>query len=262
MYLLTLALNVIININPPEALSLRPSYSFMAQTFAIAKRRVYILTRLGRDILIGTVSTFGFDKPPEKVMIFIAMAVFAYALNTAVYCSLPVYEREEKLKYLMDVMGLRNLPYWFGNLTIDLIFLTLMNGVVYLLYNKLYNKLDLETLEVFVSPKDFLILTICHGFALITVGYAWSFTFDKPLSAVKYFPLIYFFIFNTVANLLISLVNAHIPSQLTRQILIVIVNILCPTSQYLQIFLQTTSGYTTSDQPLYFQLSEVGYGLF
>ena len=264
--------NVNINIDPPEALSLRPSYSFIAQTSAIAKRRIYILTRSGRDVFmmiiplllisIGTVGTFGFSHPSEKVMIFIVMAIFAYALNTAVYCSLPVYEREEKLKYLMDVMGLRNLPYWLGNLTIDLIFLSLMNGIVYLLYSKLYNDLELETLGVFVSPADFLTLTICHGFALINVGYAWSFIFDQALSAVKYFPLIYFFIFNTVANLLITLVNTHLTSQQTRQVLIAVINILCPTSHYLQVFLQTTSGYTTSNQPLYFQLSEVGYGLF
>jgi len=50
-------------------------------------------------------------------------------VNTGFYCFYPVYEREERLKYAMDVMGLRSLPYWLGTLAFDFVAITLINVI-------------------------------------------------------------------------------------------------------------------------------------
>jgi len=55
-------------------------------------------------------------------------------LSTATYCSLPVYEREERMKYLMDVMGLRKIPYWISNYIVDFLAITVINLCIAGLY--------------------------------------------------------------------------------------------------------------------------------
>ena len=71
-----------------------------------------------------------------------------------------------------------------------------INIVIFAFYCWLSSGLDSYMIQIggLISPMQFLLISVCHGFALVTVGYAWSFIFREALSAVKYFPLIYFFI--------------------------------------------------------------------
>jgi len=232
-----------INVQPPECLRHQPSYKFLAQTFALAKRRVYLLTRSGRNLfliilplllaLIGVLGSFGFKRAEERVAYFQVVVLMAYSLNTAAYCSLPVYEREEKLKYLMDVMGLRNLPYWIGNAIIDFITICIVTGLIGGLYAWLYFDVDEGFRNLFCSPSDFYLIAIPHGIALVTMGYAFSFMFDKALSAVKYFPLLYFFVLFSLGSFFMFKLDG--PEGLKIPVLVIISGIVCPSTLLMQI---------------------------
>mmetsp|Transcript_2932 Transcript_2932/g.2517 ORF Transcript_2932/g.2517 Transcript_2932/m.2517 type:complete len:80 (+) Transcript_2932:2177-2416(+) len=65
----------------------------------------------------------------QKFAIFSFFMTLAYSVNTAIYCFYPVYEREEKLKYAMDVMGLRAGPYWLGTLAFDFVAISIINVI-------------------------------------------------------------------------------------------------------------------------------------
>jgi len=244
--------NIEINVNtqPPACLNEKPVYNFAAQTFSLAKRRVYLLTRSLRNIflmvlplvliLFGVLGSFGIEQTDFRFLYFIVIVFFSFGLNTATYCSLPVYEREEKLKYLMDVMGLRNLPYWLGNISVDFIAITLMNLIVYGLYYWFHSKLTfVGRMLNMPTPTEFLIFMIPHGLALVAIGYAYSFIFDKALSAVKLFPLIYFFGLNTLALYAVANVD--------NSLLVVIVSVICPSSLMMLIF----TGSLGSDFSIY-----------
>ena len=260
-----------VSTNPPEALGMRPTYNFTSQTLAMCKRRFYILTRSKRDlflmllplimVILGSLATLGFKYAEDKVTIFTIVIVFSFSLNTAVYCSLPVYEREDKLKYLMDVMGLRGLPYWIGNLTVDFAVLTLINIAITGLYWILFSQLEGDEYHQFIPPQNFLLITVCYGYSLITIGYAWSFLFDKALSAVKYFPLINFFVLNTISSLLISQIEMRVDDDSTKQTLFLLVNLISPSTFYLQVLVGSTIDF--QDKGLaYFALPYLGYGTF
>ena len=216
--------NAEININtqPPECLKEPVIYSFSAQMFAIAKRRVLLLTRSKRNLVLVLLplflmtASFGmallissrnqqrFDIS-SSLDLFGYVCFFAFVLNTAAYCYLPVYEREEKLKYLMDAMGLRNLAYWIGNLLVDFSIMTFLNLAMSGFYAILYYVFYRDHVYTNSAPEPLMILMfmVVHGLALITMGYAYSFMYDKALSTIKFFPIFYFclFIFSMYINL-------------------------------------------------------------
>ena len=54
------------------------------------------------------------------------MFVTIYVLYITSFGVSLVTEREKKLKYSLNVMGLRVIPYWLGNFLFDFMILTLM----------------------------------------------------------------------------------------------------------------------------------------
>ena len=235
-----------INVEMPQSVRERPTYSFKSQVLALARRRVYLLTRSARNLFLmflplilvfaGVLGGFGISDPHGRLGFFLVVSVIAYSLNTAVYCSLPVYEREQKLKYLLDVMGLRNTPYWLGNIIIDFTAITIINLVVFGLYSWLYNDLDplIADFVKIIHPSEFLMLSISHGFALVAVAYAWSFLFTEALSAVKYFPLIYFFILFLFGNYLVGkTMRENYESTGGSGIIPGVLGVVCPSSLYM-----------------------------
>ena len=43
----------------------------------------------------------------------------SYGLNTTLYCAIPVVDRSDYRKYLMNALGLKNWIYWIGMFLID-----------------------------------------------------------------------------------------------------------------------------------------------
>jgi ATP-binding cassette subfamily A (ABC1) protein 3 len=225
------------NINPPTCLGDRPRYSFASQTMAIIKRRVFILIRSKRNlfimllplilVLLSLLSSLGFRDARAQMAFLQIVVFFAYTLNTAVFCSLPVYEKEEKLKYLMDVMGLRNLPYWLGNFIVDGLAMTIINAVFFGIYAYFYSNLDYWHIDYVMTPVELIILGIPHGLALVTIGYAYSFMYKSALSAVKFFPLFYFFVLFTASMFCMASVRSD---GLKSAVIVTFVALPCPTA--------------------------------
>lgn len=47
--------------------------------------------------------------------------VMAYLFTSSSYCGTVAFERDAKLKYALNVMGLKSTPYWLGTFCFDLI---------------------------------------------------------------------------------------------------------------------------------------------
>jgi len=51
-----------------------------------------------------------------KLGVFAMFCTFAYSFNSSTFCATLVLEREKRLKYALNVMGCRIVPYWLGTL--------------------------------------------------------------------------------------------------------------------------------------------------
>jgi ATP-binding cassette, subfamily A (ABC1), member 3 len=55
-----------------------------------------------------------------------------YSFNCGAYVTLPVLEREYNLKYALNVMGCRVLPYWLATFTFDFLLFAFTIIIFYL----------------------------------------------------------------------------------------------------------------------------------
>ena len=75
---------------------------------------------------------FGRSENPKNLLIIDFLSVYnvlAYCFSTSNFCGTLVMERELKLKYALNVMGCRPLPYWLGTFIFD--FTMYFVGVVF-----------------------------------------------------------------------------------------------------------------------------------
>lgn len=109
-------------------------------------------------------------------------------MNSSIYVNTPVLEREHSLKYALNVMGCRPLPYWLGTLAFD--FLAYFSTFLVFFYSLVHYEVD------FIQPflVKFFFTMVAFGFALIVFAYLCGFLFSSSNSAFKSFPLIAFFI--------------------------------------------------------------------
>jgi len=54
-----------------------------------------------------------------KLIFLSVFLCMAFIFSSSIFILLPVWEREHNLKYALNVMGCRALPYWFGTLAYD-----------------------------------------------------------------------------------------------------------------------------------------------
>ena len=59
-------------------------------------------------------------------------ASIGYAFNCGAYVTLPVLEREYNLKYALNVMGCRVLPYWLGTFAFDYLVYLITVSIFYI----------------------------------------------------------------------------------------------------------------------------------
>jgi hypothetical protein len=58
--------------------------------------------------------------------------VWAFIFNTSSYCGSIVLEREKRFKYLSNVSGIRQFPYWAANYAFDLIIFVIPLGIFFI----------------------------------------------------------------------------------------------------------------------------------
>ncbi|KAL4460035.1 hypothetical protein ABPG74_003561 [Tetrahymena malaccensis] len=239
------------NIQKPKAIFESPSYSFFNQLLAMFMRQHYMTMRNWSAILmillpiafnllgvyvakhfLDNIEEYlnqGDDKElknsmnseifPIKMYFLQIFIVQAYSMNSSIYINTPVLEREFQLKYALNVMGCRPLPYWLGTLVYDYL--------VYLLTFLIFHY-SVHTIKVeFITPYLTQIFYIMSwfGLALITFCYVCGFLFKNSNQAFKSFPIITFFVSYSIPWIVLQITRGSYPK-------------LCSLFQY--IFLYTS----------------------
>ena len=88
-----------------------------------------------------------------------------------------VTEREKKLKYSLNVMGLRVIPYWLGNFIFDFMILTIML-IFFILFAVMYDNISNWNAMYITSLSGYWIAIIFFcNMSVIGLAYALSFMF-------------------------------------------------------------------------------------
>lgn len=122
----------------------------------------------------------------------------SYSFSLSTYCGNVVYEREKKLKYALNVMGCRKLPYWLGTFAFDYTIFVFVSACFMAFYFAfgIQAVIPISTLGYWIG----FLLTM--GFSLLQWSYIWSFIFSTSASAYKYMIWINYFISFGVAAIL------------------------------------------------------------
>jgi len=101
-------------------------------------------------------------------------------------------EREFKLKYALNVMGCKIIPYWLSNLIFDYFFyaLTVMILILFVQIEKV------EIIQNYLGK--FTISMLVFGLNLTSLSYCLGFMFTKKTSAMKIFPIFLYIVFFSI----------------------------------------------------------------
>lgn len=127
-----------------------------------------------------------------QVVVFSNLCGFAYCLNTTVFVATNVMERETKLKYALNVMGCKILPYWLSNLLFDY----LLYAITILLLILFVQIEQVDIIQNYLGK--FTLSMLVFGLNLTSLSYFLGFMFSKKSSAMKIFPIIVYIFFFSV----------------------------------------------------------------
>lgn len=138
---------------------------------------------------------------------------FGFALAACTVSGVPVEERELKLKYALNVMGCRVLPYWLATLAFDFLVFTfiVLLLVVLLVSFDITLMVNAGTVCVYLSSS----------FSFIGISYTISWLYSKANSAYKTSFLIILFFFMLLPGILIAFFQ--------NKITFTILTIICPS---------------------------------
>ena len=137
---------------------------------------------------------FGDDISDEQStflkLVFISVfIILAFCFNSSVFISLPVLERESNLKYALNVMGCRVLPYWLGTFVFDYILFYLLI-ILFILFTY---AMELNYVTDHMGKVVFSISAF--GLSYISFSYLCGVAiYSKTSTAMKTFPLLNFFL--------------------------------------------------------------------
>ncbi|KAL4503253.1 hypothetical protein ABPG72_000859 [Tetrahymena utriculariae] len=213
------------NIAVPECLQKPPVFDFLNQTFACFQRKIFMTIRSASifisfflpmalqlaglfvakyAITADAINNDNTDLDKQisleffQVIIFGIFGMLAYVFVTTSFCGVPVMEREFKLKYSLNVMGCRSLPYWFGTFAFDFIFISI-NLYIFFIFCFIV-QFDPVT-NYFGS---FFGLTQLFMFSIICQSYFLSFLFKKSQTAYKLVFFVNYLFFYTVPTIIAS----------------------------------------------------------
>ncbi|EGR27806.1 hypothetical protein IMG5_188760 [Ichthyophthirius multifiliis] len=216
--------NIVINdefnnfkkIHVPQCLNRPPKYQFISQFIAIFMRRFYYTVRnltnwisftLGFVLLIAATIVvklipvpIGINQDSFQIGFTSFFLVLSYSFNSSIFITLPVLEREFNLKYALNVMGCRVLPYWFGTLLFD-VFIFLLTLFIFFIACLIQN---CNYILNHFGIIFFILSTFCISY--ITCAYFFGFLFQKSNNALKFYPLFSYFIIYSLPWILVGLI--------------------------------------------------------
>lgn len=128
-----------------------------------------------------------------------------FAVSAGLFVLGLVGDREYKLRYLLNFIGMKTFPYILGNLLFDfLIYLVPSLGFVLLLY-------PMQITEFTTSAGDVTAILLCFGLSLITMTYFIGFVFQSSNTAFRTLGILYMLL-GFVVPLLVSTVLGAVSS--------------------------------------------------
>lgn len=111
--------------------------------------------------------------------------LIGFALCSGVFVLCPVNDREFKLRYLLNFIGMKSFPYYIGNLLFDMT-LYMVPAIGFML---ILAMMQIENFDYTKGP--IFAVMICFGPALICLTYCFSFVFDSSNTAFRSLGIIY-----------------------------------------------------------------------
>jgi hypothetical protein len=127
------------------------------------------------------------DPQAEKAYTLIASYLFAFfvligfSLAGGIFILAIVADKENKLRHLMNFVGMKPLAYYMGNIVADFILFSIPTcGFIILLF-----PLDIKYFIMNGSWAVFLAVMLSFGISMITLTYLFSFMFSSANVAFK-----------------------------------------------------------------------------
>ena len=134
------------------------------------------------------------DNPQEqKVYTLVASNLFAlfvllgFSLCSGMFILAPVSDKENKLRHLMNFVGMKPLAYYLGSFFADIILFTIPTvGFIILLF-----PLGIRYFIINWAWATMLAIMVSFGISLISLTYLFSFMFSSANTAFKNIGIIY-----------------------------------------------------------------------
>ena len=212
----------------PECLFNPPVYNFFEQFKSMFLRKVYIIIRNKLIMItfflpilyfiiacvVGKVAKInGQAEGSFKLYMVSIFIVQAYCFCSSIFVGFTVYENEKKLKYALNVMGCKSIPYWFGSFLFDILFFWIAFTFFFII------AAISKSNYIFESAGGILLIMAGFSFSLISFAYVWSFIYKNANSAFKTFPIMNIFLFWVFPLLLVMVTQKIKPLTYTFQII-------------------------------------------
>ena len=199
----------------PDCLYYSPNYSFIEQFNAMFLRKYYSTIRSYQNaimfalplvfFIIGIVVSNQMSIEEEienavnlRLYIVSIFIVEAYSFGSSIYIGFTVFEREKNLKYALNVMGCKTLPYWMATFAFDFLIFWIIFIFFFIIAAITKSQFILD------SAAGILLIVASFSVSLISFAYMCGFMYKKSNSAFKTFPVMNIFIFWLLPYILIS----------------------------------------------------------
>ncbi len=133
--------------------------------------------------------------------IFVVFMLFAFSVCSGLYVLTFVSDRETKLRYFYNFLGIKPLAYFLGNFLFDFVPFLISTGIFIAI-------LFLMNLEFLARGwKTILGVMASFGFAIITLTYLVSFVFKKSVYAFNKIGM-WYMIFGLILPMVLTLLVA------------------------------------------------------
>ncbi|CAD8075717.1 unnamed protein product [Paramecium primaurelia] len=135
-------------------------------------------------LLIAYIFGYHLLQDEAQTQFFVSLFISqSFSLNSSIFISTPILERELKIRQQLKQMGMSQFTYIFGTFIGDYFIILIVTTFIYVL------SLQIEMLQ---TSEQLLIILSLFGLSVISFSYASSFMFSSNQSAFKIFPVINF----------------------------------------------------------------------
>ena len=152
-------------------------------------------------------------------ILFSLFMLIGFCICSGIFILSPVSDRENKLRHLLNFVGMKPLAYYLGNLLADLLLFLLPTIAFMIILFPLNIKTFTHSLHLI-----FLIM-MCFGFSLICLTYMVAFLFSNSNTAFRQIGTVYliigYFVPNTVGGIVSAAIGGNDGTKVVRYFLLI-----------------------------------------